>query len=62
MTEDFEVHKSGTFKTLDEKDMEIQRLRSILRQIAGLDYVSEGLESTGFRAHVLASVALNEQG
>ena len=30
---DWEVNRSGTLKTLDEKDIEIQRLRGIIESI-----------------------------
>ena len=43
--EDFEVHESGTFKALDEKDMEIQRLREALDEIANSKFCM--YENTG---------------
>jgi len=35
--DDFEVHESGTFKVLGDKDLELIRLRSALRQIINMD-------------------------
>ena len=35
--EDFEVHESGTFKVLDDKDLTIAKLRAALDEIIEMD-------------------------